>query len=577
MNETNCMQYLDVGYTRKSSEPDERQAQSLESQEKELLLLAKRLDIKFCKIIQEAKSAKVVGRKGFGELVEDIESGRANRIFTWHPDRLSRNPQDAAIIVSLMDAGKLLEVVTPSQTFRNNPMDKFMLGFFMLQAKFENDSKGVNVKRGLNTKAEKGWLPSGAKPGYMNDKYAEKGNKTILKDPTRFLLIRKAWDLLLTGLYPPPKILDTLNNEWGYRTPQHKRIGGKPMSRSMIYLMFSDPFYYGEFEYPVGSGNWHKGKHEAMISKEEFDRGQILLGRNRSPRPHTKEFSYVQIMSCGECNAAITAEEKWQVICATCKTKFASQNRSQCPKCNTLVSDMKNPTILHYIYYHCTKRKNPNCTQKSIQLDKFEEQVDQILEKATISDRFRSWGIKYLNEMNDREIIDRSTVLDSLQQAYKDCADRIDNLVKLKISPQNKDGSLLSDEEFKSQKDSLMKEKRDLQGKLNGVDQRITKWVELTEKAFNFACYSRHWLEYGDAMQKRSILQGISSNIVLQDKIVRTNDETPIQFIQKAKEKEPSISEMFEHEKKTDTAPQLEAYWSQNPSLLRDEDSNLEP
>jgi len=41
------------------------------------------------------------------------------------------------------------------------------------------DDLSKNVKRGLNTKAEKGWLPSGAKPGYMNDKYAEKGNKNV--------------------------------------------------------------------------------------------------------------------------------------------------------------------------------------------------------------------------------------------------------------------------------------------------------------------------------------------------------------------------------------------------------------
>ncbi len=104
--------------------------------------------------------------------------------------------------------------------------------------------------------------------------------------------------------------------------------------------------------------------------------------------------------------------------------------------------------------------------------------------------------------------------------------------------------------------------------KLNDTDRRISKWVELTENTFNFACYARHWFEHGDKLQKRSILQGICSNLILQDKIVRVDDESPVQFIEEAKKKEPTISAMFEHAKETDAAPQIELLWNQNPTLL---------
>ncbi|QQS44711.1 recombinase family protein [Candidatus Roizmanbacteria bacterium] len=67
-------------------------------------------------------------------------------MLTWHPDRLSRNAGDLGVIVDLMDQGKLKEIRTYSQTFRNTPNDKFLLMILCSQAKLENDNKGINVK-----------------------------------------------------------------------------------------------------------------------------------------------------------------------------------------------------------------------------------------------------------------------------------------------------------------------------------------------------------------------------------------------------------------------------------------------
>lgn len=556
-------------YCRKSSESEDRQVLSIESQVKELTNSANKLNLELIgHLLTESKSAKVTGRPVFNSMLERIEAGEANSILVWHPDRISRNPYDSARIIGLIDAGKLLEVSTPSQKFTNTPIDKFMLGFLMMQAKFENDNKGENVKRGLKTKAEKGWLPSGAKPGYMNDKYAEKGNKTVKKDPIRFPLIRKAWDMMLTGLYSPPQILRKLNDEWGYRTPKHKRIGGKPMCRSMIYQVFTDPFYYGEFEYPAGSGIWHKGKHQAMITKDEFDKVQILLGRKGRAKPKTHQFFATGLIRCGECGAMITAEEKWQIICSNCKFKFASQNKESCPKCQTPVEEIVNPTILHYTYYHCTKRINPHRTQGSIRQENLEQQIENLLSKIQISERFKEWAIKYLNEVNDNETNDRNAVLGSLQETYGDCLKRIDNLLKLKISPQNTDGSLISDDEFKKQKAALSKEKASLEEKLNDTGYRVTKWLELAEKTFDFACHTKYRFNNGDLQTKKEILLGLGQNLLLKDKTVLVELERPLHFIEKAVQEESTISARLEPSKKPIVKGNLEDYWAKNPSLL---------
>ena len=561
-------------YARKSSETEDRQVLSIDSQIKELAELAKKLNVEIINPpYKESQSAKSPGRPKFTEMVQRILNGEAKGIICWKLDRLARNPIDGgSIIWAIKQNG--IEIITPAQTFNQQNENSILMYIeFGMAQKFVDDLS-KSVRRGLKTKAEQGWLPNGAKAGYMNDKAADKGNKRLFPDPERFPLIRKAWDLMLTGTYNPMQVLRKLNDEWGYRTPQHKKIGGKPMTRSQIYKTLCDPFYYGPFEFPENSGNWYKGKHEKMVTKEEFDRVQVYLGIKGRPRPKTHTFTYTGLLRCGECGSMITAEEKHQIICSACKYKFASSDKTACPRCQTLITDMESPTRLHYIYYHCTKRKVKECSQKGVEVKEFEKQFDTLLSEIQISEDFKNWAIKHLNEMSDIETEDRNAIIKSQQSAYDDCVKRIDNLVKLKISPQNSDQEMLTDDEFKEQKNALIKEKTSLFEKLESADSRINQWIELTEKTFNFACYAKHWFEKGDIETKKQILLGIGSNLILQDKIVRVDLQKPLQFIKMAKDEVREISPMFEPEKEGYTSAQLGSMYTQNLSLLPRVDSN---
>lgn len=51
-----------------------------------------------------------------------------------------------------------------------------------------------------------------------------------------------------------------------------------------------------------------------MISLEEYDRVQMILGRFGSQRPKTKTHAYSGCMKCANCGMAITAEEKKKFI-----------------------------------------------------------------------------------------------------------------------------------------------------------------------------------------------------------------------------------------------------------------------
>src|SRR5262249_9100094 len=168
------------------------------------------------------------------------------------------NPVDGGAVIWAIKQHELA-IVTPTQTFRQADDNIILMYIEFGMAQKYIDDLSRNVKRGLRTKVEKGWYPSIAPLGYLNNSLKTKGERDVVKDPERFALVRQMWDVMLTGQYTPPQILKRVNQEWGFRTRQMRKLGDKPLARSGIYRIFTDPFYYGWFEYPRASGQWFKG------------------------------------------------------------------------------------------------------------------------------------------------------------------------------------------------------------------------------------------------------------------------------------------------------------------------------
>ena len=71
-------------YTRKSSESEDRQVQSIDDQINRLKQLASDLNLDIKKIYTEAKSAKKPNNRPlFDEMIQRIENGEADGILCW--------------------------------------------------------------------------------------------------------------------------------------------------------------------------------------------------------------------------------------------------------------------------------------------------------------------------------------------------------------------------------------------------------------------------------------------------------------------------------------------------------------
>src|ERR1035437_3507094 len=226
-------------YARKSSESEDRQVQSIDDQINRLKELANSLGISIKEILTEAKSAKKPNcRPVFTNMLERIEKGEAQGILCWQINRLSRNPIDSGTLSWMLQQGALKCIQTMDRQYL--PDDNVLL--FSVESGMANqfiiDLK-KNSMRGMVGKADRGWLPSRAPLGYLNDKLEH----TIIEDPERFHLVRKMWDMMLTGNYTPPQIQEIANKERGFATPNTQRGGGVEIASSLIYRMFTNMFY----------------------------------------------------------------------------------------------------------------------------------------------------------------------------------------------------------------------------------------------------------------------------------------------------------------------------------------------
>lgn len=107
-------------------------------------------------------------------------------------------------------------------------------------------------------------------------------------------------------------------------------------------------------------------------------------------------------------------------------------------------------------------------------------------------------------------------------------------MLHLKTSPQNRDGSLLSDEEYGRQRMHLLKEKARLEELFRDTGHRVEQWLALAEKTFVFACSARTWFADGDLQTKKSILSAIGSNLILKDKKLSIEAKKPFVILEKS-------------------------------------------
>lgn len=496
-------------YARKSTDSEDKQVQSLEDQLSKMRHMATAYDYDIVATLQESRSAKRPNNRAvFETMIDMIEHGEANAILCWQFNRLSRNPTDSGRLQQLLQDGKLQLIQTNDRSY--TPEDNALL--LSVEAGMSNQyvlDLMKNVRRGMHSKADKGWFPNRPPIGYTNDRI----NKTIIVDDERSELVRRLWDLMLTDTYSVAEITRYAEHNLGLKSIRRKRSGGRPLSYSGVLAMFRNPFYMGMMRYTgLKSGN-----HIPLVTEEEFNKVQSIIDPKFTTRPKDVEYAFLfrGLLKCSDCGFSIVT---------TRKTKR-----------------LKDGTERSYTYCHCSgRRKDYHCSQKSIFTREHEisKQIAEHLSMITIAPNFYKLAIEALAEMNDDEILSQQAIVSSREKSIAIKKAEIQELTRMRYR-----GECPDDEFYSAEMKVLESELEKLHAARNSSEASARDWRVLANETFTFARYAKEDFESDNMDNKRRVLVQLGQNLVIEDGILRF---TPNKYLTHIHHAYPELSKAHE-------------------------------
>jgi len=472
-------------YARKSSESDEKQVQSIDDQLDFWTKRAQNLWLNVVKVFTEEKSAKDPNeRKVFLEMMQYIKDGNADSIVAWKLDRLTRNPVDTGLIQFMLQKGKIKSIITSDREYL--PQDAGLL--FSVETGNANQfimDLSKNTKRGMRGKADRWGLGWPAPHGYLNDVI----NKTVIPDYDRFDSIRQMWDLMLTGIYSVPDIVDIANNKWGFLTLRKKKKWGCPLNASTLNHIFHNPFYKGMIRFKGDLIQW---VHTPMVTPAEFERVQQILSGGTNPdneRSQKHWFAFTGSIHCGCCGCAITAEHKSK--------------------------HQKNGNKHEYVYYHCTHRKDTKlkkCDQRgNISESALQKQIEELLTSIQIHPDFVTFAKRIIRGKHEVEIGAELSIRNRI-----DCDINKENAQLARLLPLLLDETI-SKAEYDNQKTAIKKRIELLQSQKTIQQENTYNWVDTVENTLDFVSRAKERFSTGDVETKKMIFKALGSNLLLKD------------------------------------------------------------
>jgi len=225
--------------------------------------------------IEQGESAKTADRTELQRLLKfcAIKKNEINAIIIYRLDRLSRNTDDYSQIRLLLKRYGV-EIKSTSEYFENTPVGRFMENTMANIAQFDNDIRAERSVNGMRDAAREGRYVWCAPIGYDNTKV--NGKSTITPNPIMAPLVRKAFEMIASMVYPTEEVRIRMTKEGLMRSK------GKPLAKGYFYTILKNELYAGIIR---KFGEVHKGSFTPIISEELFEQVQRVMkyrGRKHS-------------------------------------------------------------------------------------------------------------------------------------------------------------------------------------------------------------------------------------------------------------------------------------------------------
>ena len=230
-------------------------------------------------------SGGTMERPALKQMLEDIRQGLIQTVVVYKVDRLSRSIMDFHNMMKEFDKHGC-NFVSITQAFdTSTSMGKLTLNMLLSFAQFEREVSSERVRDKIRASKAKGlWTGGISKLGY------DIKDKKLVINQVEAEQIRSIFEgyLQCSSLAELEKFAEIKGfKQKNWVTNKGEQRGGKPFKISALHRLLHEKLYLGMIE-NKRTGQAFKGQHEAIISKDLWEKVQAKLKENDNCGNHTR-------------------------------------------------------------------------------------------------------------------------------------------------------------------------------------------------------------------------------------------------------------------------------------------------
>ncbi|XZJ82112.1 recombinase family protein [Clostridium perfringens] len=454
-------------YCRVSTEEQSENGYSIDEQERLLEEWCKKMGYVIYKCYSDRgiSGKNIKDRPALKELLSDAKAGKFDMVISWKINRVSRKLEDVLKIVNLLEKNNITFKSYSEPFETDTPAGRMQFQMMALIGEFERGTIAQNVKMGMIAKAKSGNWCGGRVLGYdlvpNNSPEEEKKGKNKLEiNEKEAEIVRFIFNEYSKG--KGYKAITNKMNKLGYKTKK-----GNNFSVGSIRDILTNPVYIGEIRYNVRQ-NWSekrrrninpnpirvKGKHEAIIDRELWDKVQLILEskKGKPSRIYDGEYPLTGILRCPKCGAGMVISRTTNTLADGTKKRIA--------------------------YYCCGNWKNKGtsvCNSNTIRVDKANEYVFKKIEELVSNEAMIKAVVKNINKERKDKVKPAKRLLGDIDKELEKLDKR-----KRKIFEAYED-DIITKEEFQIRKDELNEKIRILEEEkkplLNTISEDVSEEI----------------------------------------------------------------------------------------------------
>lgn len=338
-------------YVRVSTE-NQLENYSIDEQTERLEAFCKAKDLTIYKIYTDGGfSGGNTNRPALNSMLDDINKNVFDTVIVYKLDRLSRSQKDTLMLIEDKFLSNNIDFISMSENFdTSSPFGRAMIGILSVFAQLEKDQITERFTMGRIGRSKAGFFHGGGNSpkgyNYVNGRleinYIEAEQ------------VKEIFSLFLSG-----KSINAIS-----RVMTEKYNGTYWNNATKITNCIRNSIYIGKVKF---KGTEYNGKHQAIISKDDYKRAnELLLSPKREESKNTAQktpfrasFLLSGILYCKSCNARYSA----------CHGFYKCYSRSKTSK--------------RFI-------KDPNCKNKNWKIDELDAIVTDEIHKITVDENYKN-------------------------------------------------------------------------------------------------------------------------------------------------------------------------------------------